>query len=471
MNEFTQSPDSGQLKESAGQSGLSPLSVSALAAFLDTSVIVLAALVSGAIYYTLVLDSAPPVVRHLGWGCTMAAAFIAVAALRGDYGFDAYLSSARSAANRWLNWSISIAIVVIEMFLLKASVDVSRGATILLYVIGFAGLLGARSVGRLVFRRLDAAGWIAPRRILVIGSDRAAMNQAAGSLKRNARSTFRQAAFDELSEPLTELVGNARQFNPDEIILVFRLDEALRIDRVAEALAVIPARMVLIPQASRFIGVRKGLTPEQKGILLMRPPLTPAERLLKRVMDLAGASILVVVLSPLLALTAIAIRLESAGPALFRQTRYGFNQKPFRIFKFRTMTVMEDGQAFKQARANDKRITRLGKFLRQKNIDELPQLFNVLSGEMSLVGPRPHPIALDDSFDSRIAHFARRHAIKPGISGWAQVHGFRGETDTVEKMRSRVEFDLDYIENWSIGLDFQILLMTVFSRSAYRNAG
>jgi lipopolysaccharide/colanic/teichoic acid biosynthesis glycosyltransferase len=155
----------------------------------------------------------------------------------------------------------------------------------------------------------------------------------------------------------------------------------------------------------------------------------------------------------------------------FRQRRYGFNQQPFRIIKFRTMTTLDDGDVIRQACRNDGRITRIGGWLRRWNIDELPQLINVLRGDMSLVGPRPHALSHDREYEQRISLYARRHNVRPGITGWAQVNGLRGETDTDEKMRRRVDYDLYYIDNWSMLFDLKILLYTVFSRRAYRNAG
>jgi lipopolysaccharide/colanic/teichoic acid biosynthesis glycosyltransferase len=165
------------------------------------------------------------------------------------------------------------------------------------------------------------------------------------------------------------------------------------------------------------------------------------------------------------------VKLNSRGPAFFLQRRYGFNQQPFRILKFRTMLTMDDGDVVRQATKADPRITPVGRFLRRWNIDELPQLVNVLRGEMSLVGPRPHALAHDHEYERRIALYARRHNVKPGITGWAQVNGFRGETSTDEKMKGRVEMDLHYIDKWSIWMDLSIILQTVFSPKAYRNAG
>ena len=161
---------------------------------------------------------------------------------------------------------------------------------------------------------------------------------------------------------------------------------------------------------------------------------------------------------------ALLIWLETGRPLFFRQRRYGFNQQEFRIIKFRTMTTLDDGDVVRQARRNDPRITRFGRFLRKWNIDELPQLINVLKGDMSLVGPRPHALSHNREYEQKIALYARRHNVLPGITGWAQVNGFRGETDTDEKMKRRVDHDLYYIDNWSLWLDLRILLLTLFSR-------
>ena len=152
------------------------------------------------------------------------------------------------------------------------------------------------------------------------------------------------------------------------------------------------------------------------------------------------------------------------------QRRYGFNQKPFRIIKFRTMRALDDGAVVAQATRDDPRLTRIGRWLRRWNIDEIPQLFNVLTGDMSLVGPRPHALSHDHEFERRISLYARRHNVKPGITGWAQINGFRGEIDNEEKLRKRVEYDLFYIDNWSLWLDLKIIARTVLSPTAYRNA-
>jgi exopolysaccharide biosynthesis polyprenyl glycosylphosphotransferase len=194
---------------------------------------------------------------------------------------------------------------------------------------------------------------------------------------------------------------------------------------------------------------------------LKRTPLTRFEQTLKRCFDLIGASVALIMLFPLMVMTAILIKLDSPGPIFFTQKRNGFNGRSFRIWKFRTMTVLEDGPVIKQATREDPRFTRVGRWLRRVNIDELPQLFNVLSGNMSLVGPRPHAAAHDSEYERKISAYAFRYHMKPGITGWAQINGYRGETQTIDLMAKRIELDLWYINNWSIWLDLKIILSTL----------
>jgi putative colanic acid biosysnthesis UDP-glucose lipid carrier transferase len=190
----------------------------------------------------------------------------------------------------------------------------------------------------------------------------------------------------------------------------------------------------------------------------------------KRVLDVLIAVPTLLFCAPLLAALALIVRIDSKGPVLFRQTRLGQGGKPFDILKFRTMTVMENGDTVAQARANDARITRAGKWLRRTSLDELPQLLNVITGDMSLVGPRPHAKAHDAFYGGRIADYALRQTVKPGITGWAQIHGHRGETPTVEYMRARVDLDIFYAKNASLALDLKILARTPFEVLNARNA-
>jgi len=195
-----------------------------------------------------------------------------------------------------------------------------------------------------------------------------------------------------------------------------------------------------------------------------------AEVQTKYVLDGVLAALGLFLLSPLLVLVALAIRLDSNGPALFKQIRTGLNGKPFRIYKFRTMTVQEDGAVIQQATPGDPRVTRIGGILRRTSLDELPQLLNVIRGEMSLVGPRPHALAHDAYYGREIPSYAGRFAVKPGITGWAQVNGSRGETPTVADMQRRIDLDLWYVQNWSLALDLEILAQTVVAETTRRTS-
>jgi len=203
-------------------------------------------------------------------------------------------------------------------------------------------------------------------------------------------------------------------------------------------------------------------------------PIADWDSLVKRFFDIVFASIALVALFPLMIATAIAIRLESPGPVIFRQKRYGFNNDEIEILKFRSMYHnMSDPLAKKVVTKNDPRVTRVGRFIRKTSIDELPQLFNVLAGSLSLVGPRPHAVnahTADKRWEEVVDHYFARHKVKPGVTGWAQINGWRGEVDTSEKIKNRVEHDLYYIENWSVLFDFNILMMTPFKLLNTENA-
>jgi len=196
-------------------------------------------------------------------------------------------------------------------------------------------------------------------------------------------------------------------------------------------------------------------------VALCETPFSGVNGVLKRLSDIVFASCVLLAISPLLVLIAIAVKLTSRGPVLFNQKRYGLDGEEINVYKFRSMTVCEDGDEVKQATRNDCRVTKLGAFIRKYSLDELPQFINVLQGRMSTVGPRPHAVAHNELYRGQIKGYMIRHKVRPGITGWAQVNGYRGETETVEKMQKRVEYDLDYLRNWSLGLDAIIILKTV----------
>ena len=241
---------------------------------------------------------------------------------------------------------------------------------------------------------------------------------------------------------------------------------------LASSLAELPASIHIVPVDAPSALASSQITEfgDLRTLQIHRPPLSAFDLFIKRAFDLAGATIGLIVLSPLFLVISIAIKIDSRGPALFRQTRHGFNNDEIRVFKFRSMTTMEDGVQVTPAVENDPRVTRIGRIIRRTNIDELPQIINVLRGEMSLVGPRPHAAAHNALFNELIPPFSRRHNVKPGITGWSQVNGHRGSINTLEKLQRRIEYDLYYIDNWSFLFDLKILMMTLFSKTAYLNA-
>ena len=196
-------------------------------------------------------------------------------------------------------------------------------------------------------------------------------------------------------------------------------------------------------------------------IAVCETPFRGRNAMIKWLSDKLLASVILVLISPLLLVIALAIKLGSPGPVIFKQRRYGLNGEEILVYKFRSMTVCEDGGVIRQASKNDARITRLGAFLRKTSLDELPQFINVLQGRMSIVGPRPHAVAHNELYRSLIRGYMLRHKVKPGITGWAQVNGYRGETNTLDKMQARVDYDIDYLRNWSLLLDLKIILRTV----------
>jgi Undecaprenyl-phosphate glucose phosphotransferase len=380
-----------------------------------------------------------------------------------------------------LGWTGAFAIALLTAFLAGVTGDLSRVSLTSAYVIGVPLLIGGRSIvhgvasgyiraGRLQYRK---AGVIGSRgdvvRFLFNGSLWRAGYQLAGTLYledvRDADGRVDRVAVAEAARRwVARGAGN--------IVLVDNFDDVDEIERLGNDLKRFSVSVACAPATDNTSFKFLDVVPlgVNNAVRFLRQPLSDGAVLLKRGFDLCGALAGLLLLSPLLLAVAVAVKLDSPGPVFYRQERRGFNGKTFFIWKFRSMTVTESGLRMTQARAGDPRITRVGRFIRAKSIDELPQLFNVVRGEMSLVGPRPHAIMHDDELGHQLASYAHRQRIKPGITGWAQINGFRGETTTFAQIEGRTVHDLYYIENWSILLDCWIILLTVFSRKARQNA-
>ena len=258
-----------------------------------------------------------------------------------------------------------------------------------------------------------------------------------------------------------------------EVYITLPLTSQPRITALMESLQGTTASLFFVPDVFG-ISIIQGRLQDVNGVPvvgLLETPFTGVNELVKRLSDIVLASLLLLLVSPLMLLVAIGVKLSSPGPVVFRQRRNGLDGEEIVVYKFRSMRTLDNGPVVQQARKNDPRVTPFGAFIRRTSLDELPQLVNVLQGRMSIVGPRPHAVAHNEQYRRLIKAYMVRHKVRPGITGWAQVNGHRGETDTLEKMQARIEYDLEYLRNWSLGLDLLIIARTVrlmlFDRHAY----
>ena len=382
------------------------------------------------------------------------------------------------------NWLMVSLGLILVTFLLKVGAEFSRGSMISFGVLAAGFLVIGRTLMARFIATAIASGRVEGKRVLIIGAreelasiDTLTLLQGFGlsEIGRVELSNDRGMGFSlsaKAQQALSDALDLCREKSASEIVLVFAWSNTRLLDLLREALRASPLPVQLLPDRMiRSLATNPSFTIKPSLALeIQRAPLSSLERLVKRSFDIFGSIVGLALLAPIMIFAAAAIKLDSEGPILFRQRRNGFNTKQFQILKFRSMTVMEDGPTVVQARKHDPRVTRVGRILRQSSIDELPQLINVLRGEMSLVGPRPHALAHDDHYGQVLAEYAFRHYVKPGITGWAQVNGYRGETPHLEQMKRRVELDLWYINNWSPVLDLKILALTCIEMIRRRNA-
>jgi Undecaprenyl-phosphate glucose phosphotransferase len=307
------------------------------------------------------------------------------------------------------------------------------------------------------------------RPVVLVGSGAAAARlerriQSDPASDMNLVARFGQAWSDEPAQPVSELAKFVKENKVKSVWIAVPWEDKDLLERSLFELKESVVDINVVPDLHQYRLLNQSIS-EWSGlpvISLSGTPMTGSELRLKMVMDWTGALLLTLLLSPLLVVVCALILLTGGRPVIYRQQRHGVGGESIATLKFRTMRVESKGESFRQAAPDDERVTWIGKFLRKTSLDELPQLFNVLKGEMSLVGPRPHPLELNEEYKSRIPKYMLRHKVKPGITGWAQVNGYRGQTETKEKMAARIEHDLWYIQNWSLWLDLKILLMTPF---------
>ncbi len=387
------------------------------------------------------------------------------------------------------SWIAVMVVLMVGVFLFKAGDQISRFWLIAWLVSGAAMLVAYRMLLRALVQRWTEEGRLKRRTVIVGGGSDAEMlidQIQAGADKdinllglfddrEGERSPYMVAGYHKLGR-VSELIEFARRTPVDLVIVSMPLSAEKRVLDMLTQLWVLPVDIRLSAHASklRFTDKAYSYVGQLPVLDMADRPISDWNLVFKWVFDRVVALVALILLSPIMVAAAIAVKLESKGPILFRQKRHGFNNELIDIYKFRSMyTDRLDATASKLVTRDDPRVTRVGKFIRKTSIDELPQLFNVLKGELSIVGPRPH--ALQAKADNKLYYEAvegyfARHRVKPGITGWAQINGWRGETDTIDKIMQRVNHDLYYIENWSILLDAYILVMTPIRLFTSKNA-
>lgn len=407
----------------------------------------------------------------------------------GCYDIDAQFTL-RRAWQRVLTTWFTVALFMITLgFLLKSSDVVSRAWALGWFGGGAVALLAARAGSTMWVRRLKNRGTF-NQRVAIFGAGQQGTRFASYVQSHDRLTITLVGFFDDRTDGripsvaanvpvlgnLSALVSMIRDGRIDQVVVALPWSAEDRLQQIVSRLALTPVKIRLAPDLASFAFARRPLVllGEMPVMTLFERPISGMDAAVKSLEDKVLTVLILALIWPLLVLVAIAIKLDSPGPIFFRQPREGFNNQPFRVYKFRSMYHDHaEIDRINQASRGDPRITRVGRILRRTSLDELPQLFNVLNGDMSLVGPRPHAASTRAGgrlFSDVVASYAARHKVKPGITGWAQVCGWRGETDTEDKLVKRFEHDLYYIENWSLPFDFYILFRTIGSVILPRNA-
>jgi len=438
--------------------------------FGEAAIVFLAAIMAKLLYINGFLHSSQATFGYAGIGVVGAVTALIVFRRAGLYEPERLLRHSIEARKFLSSLCLTMLLLLSMLYLLKVSEQYSRGWMVTWFVLAYLGLLSERMILRRFTRALVAKGRFV-QRIAICGTGRIGkgVRDYLASNPNIRIVGFFDDSCDEVHRyegesdgGLDDLIALGQKNMIDRIIIALPSDETDRVNSILDKLSILPKEISLcpfgkLPCLSRTIH-NIGLLPMFE---LLSPPLSDQDYLLKTLVDYMLGVIALITLLPIFAIIAVAIKIDSKGPVVFLQRRNGYNHKVIQIYKFRTMTVCEDARVVEQAKKNDTRVTRVGKFLRRTSLDELPQLFNVMKGEMSLVGPRPHAIAHNDFYRNRVKRYGNRLRVKPGITGWAQVNGYRGETAEIELMSKRIQYDLWYIKNWSVQLDIEIMLRTL----------
>jgi Undecaprenyl-phosphate glucose phosphotransferase len=449
----------------------------------DALIILVSGMTSGLLYHWVTGTPLPNLTAYFAVG--LIASFVHIVRLggRGYYDFEIASKPGVEIVEILVSWFTTGLALAFFAFLLKIGIEFSRGTFLIFLLSAPFGLLAQRKLTKVVLARAVARGSVGRRNTVLIGAraEMAALNPQ-DLLAFFGAADFTQFMLSDASDreqrcacdlaTLNSVSDYVRKNNSVDVLLAVPWSDAARIEFLREQLKLLPVSAKLLPDG--YVRALSNYAPSAGqrvlSVEIQRAPLSFAERAVKRGMDVVISALALAFLLPVMAFAAIGIKLDGRGPVIFRQNRKGFNGREFVMLKFRTMTVQDNGEVVRQATRDDPRVTRIGKLLRAASIDELPQLWNVVRGDMSLIGPRPHALAHDNYFEKVLSDYAFRHHVKPGITGWAQVHGLRGATPTVDHISNRVKMDLWYINNWSLWLDIQILFKTFFEVLSRRNA-
>jgi putative colanic acid biosynthesis UDP-glucose lipid carrier transferase len=383
-----------------------------------------------------------------------------------------------------ISWLVSAVLILCYLFFTKLSTDFSRVTVAIWFALSYSFLVGWRYAFSIFLEKVRLKGYNT-RNIAIIGLTKNGQRLAQQILEHPESGYRLTAIYDDRSKDRTdktyhdyldgsikEGVNKAKNNEFDAVYVALPITAEKRIKKILFLLGDTTANVQLVPDLFIYSLMKASMSHvgDIQTISIYGSPMQGASATLKRVEDiLLSLSILTIIIIPMIVIAAI-IKLTSRGPVLFKQDRYGLDGKKIKVWKFRSMTVAENSDKVVQATKNDVRITPFGGFLRRTSLDELPQFFNSLQGNMSVVGPRPHAVAHNEEYRKQVDYYMLRHKVKPGITGWAQVNGWRGETDTVDKMEMRIKFDLEYISNWSLWLDCKIVLYTIFRSFNDKNA-
>ena len=372
-------------------------------------------------------------------------------------------------------WVLVVVVMLGLGFATKTSVAYSRVAMTLWFVVTPLALSITRVIARQALRAARDRGYNR-RTGAIVGSGPLARKVSSTLLENASFGIINEGFFDDegdnLEGNLDELVDRCARGKIDVVYMALPLERSRQIRELTDRLQNSTASIYLVPDLLVFdlMQARVQHLGDVPVISILESPFLGIDGSVKRLEDIVLGSLILMLISIPMLFISLAVKMTSSGPVFFKQRRYGLNGKEISVWKFRSMSVLEDGAEVKQATKGDARITPLGAFLRKTSLDELPQFINVLQGQMSIVGPRPHAVAHNEQYRQIIGDYMLRHKVKPGITGWAQINGWRGETDTLEKMEKRVEFDLYYIRNWSFYLDLKIIFLTIFRGFTDNNA-